>query len=33
MMNTNFNEMRSVKTEKVLKHAIKFQDNMMPLGD
>lgn len=30
MMNTNFNEMRSIKTEKVLKHATKFQGNMMP---
>lgn len=32
-MDTNFNEMRSVKTEKELKHATKLQGNMMPLGD
>lgn len=33
MMSTNFNEMSTVKTEKELKRAVKFQGNMMPLGD
>lgn len=33
MMNTNFNEMDTVKAEKELKHTAKFQGNMMPLGD
>lgn len=32
-MNTNFNDMSTVKTENELKHTIKFQDNMIPLGD
>ncbi len=30
-MNTNFNEMNTVKAKKELKHTAKFQSNMMPL--
>lgn len=33
MMDSNFNEMSKVKIEKELKHAIKFQGNIMPLDD
>lgn len=33
MMNTNFNDMSTVKTEKELKHTIKFQGNMISLGN
>lgn len=33
MMNTSFNDMSTVKTENELKHTIKFQGNMTPLGD